>query len=127
MRVLRIGAPLTKSQFEFQKFGSYFGPVTEAPMNAGVQAMATLFGNRMRYLKALRIVAATERSIGRSASRMASCYSLLEMSESQLQKPVRTMFETSAVPKGESGPAALLPPKPGKRGPYNKREKSDIA
>ncbi|TIT39962.1 MAG: hypothetical protein E5W76_17910 [Mesorhizobium sp.] len=124
---MRIGAPLTKSQFEFQKFGSYFRPVTEAPMNAGVQAMATLFGNRERYLKALRIVAATERSIGRSATRMATCHSLLELFESQLQKPVRTMFETSAVPKGESGPAALLPPKPGKRDPYKKREKSDIA
>ncbi|WP_210235155.1 hypothetical protein, partial [Mesorhizobium sp. M4B.F.Ca.ET.214.01.1.1] len=105
---------------------SYFRPVTEAPMNAGVQAMATLFGNRKRYLKALRIVAATERSMGRSATRMATCYSLLELSEALLQKPVRTMFETSAVPKGEK-PAALLPPKPGKCGPYKKREKSDIA
>ncbi|RVD74183.1 hypothetical protein EN751_00895 [Mesorhizobium sp. M4A.F.Ca.ET.029.04.2.1] len=127
MRVWRIGAWLNKAQFEFQKFGSYFRPVTEAPMNAGVQAMAaTLFGTRKLYLKALRIVAATERSIGRSATRMATCHSLLELSEALLQKPVRTMFETSAVPKGEK-PAALLPPKPGKCGPYKKREKSDIA
>ncbi|AZO46913.1 MAG: hypothetical protein EOS54_09515 [Mesorhizobium sp.] len=88
---------------------------------------ATLFGTRKRYLKALRVVAATERSIGRSATRMASCYSLLELSETQLQKPVRTMFETSAVSEGESGAAALLPPKPGKRGPYKKREKSDTS
>ncbi|TIL82125.1 MAG: hypothetical protein E5Y89_06505 [Mesorhizobium sp.] len=115
MRVRRIAAPLKRSQFEFQKFGSYF------------QAMAaTLFGTRKLYLKALRIVAATERSIGRSATRMATCYSLLELSEALLQKPVRTMFETSAVAKGEK-PAALLPPEPGKRGPYKKREKPDIA
>lgn len=97
-------------------------------MNAGVQAMAaTLFGTRKRYLKALRIAAATERSIGRSATRMATCYSLLELSESLLQKPVRTVFETPTGPKGESGPADLLQPKTGKRGPYKKREKPDIA